>query len=576
MKNKFKYTLLVIFAFVTSIIIYEYIEVNKPVVSLDNILTVQENLEKNIFDNTKNYTLENPKIILNPYGNSPLTALVIFETKDLTTPVVTIKGKDGAKDITNTFTPSKIHILPIYGLYAGYNNTITVKASGISKTINIKTDNLPSDFIKITDINKNLNTDEFYFTTPEDKGYTAAYDENGDVRWYLIGDYKWEVQRLNNGHLLISNDKLVNSPYYTKGLMEIDLLGKIYYQYDIPSGYHHSAIEMSNGNFLVASNNFKDGSVEDYIVEIDRNSGDVVKEWNLHKLQNNNKENWLGLSSLLYNKNNSITFTGKNNDMISNIDYKSGEINWIIADKKNVPKKYYKYILNGDLTLNNPTSLNALSNGDIAFINTKDDNIYLTICHIDIDNKSYSVVSETKLGKNVDASIKVDDENNYILTGDNYIKEVNNDDTLTITTDSSKLYNTEKMSLYANDIYTSGAGVKLGKIGITPTSKNVSTLFHKNGKNIIKKYNLKFVKESDRLVFTGTFNSNDDVKLILDNFLTKRTYDIVISNTPYSHNKDKGKITVSKYINNEDIYGKFYIYIRINGVNYKLEKYVIF
>ena len=40
------------------------------------------------------YTIDNPKIIVNPYGNSPLTALVIFKTKDLTSPTITVKGKD--------------------------------------------------------------------------------------------------------------------------------------------------------------------------------------------------------------------------------------------------------------------------------------------------------------------------------------------------------------------------------------------------------------------------------------------------------------------------------------------------
>ena len=75
---------------------------------------------------------------------------------------------------------------------------------------------------------RNSKTDEFYFTTPEDKNYTVAYDSEGCVRWYLTGNYKWEIQRLNNGHLLISSDKLINLPYYSKGLMEIDLLGKIF------------------------------------------------------------------------------------------------------------------------------------------------------------------------------------------------------------------------------------------------------------------------------------------------------------------------------------------------------------
>ena len=578
MKKAFKYVLLVLFAALASIGIYEYIEANKPIEVEGDILTYQDSIEKTFLADT-NYTIDNPKVILNPYGNSPLTALIIFETNDLTTPTITIKGKNGSDDITHTFIPGKVHILPVYGLYADYNNEVVINVSEKSKTIHIQTEALPENLTNIENVANDLETDEFYFTTPENKNYTVAYDSNGDVRWYLTGDYKWEIQRLNNGHLLISSDKLVNLPYYTKGLLEIDLLGKIYYQYDIPNGYHHSVIELPNSNFLVASNNFKDGTTEDYIVEIDRNSGEIIKEINLHKLQNNDQENWLGLNSLHYDsKTNSITFAGENNNMIANIDYNSEEINYIIADKENVPEKYQKYILNTEdiIMPNKPQSLKILNDGTLAFINTKDDGIYLTMYSISDDKKKVLMVSEEKLDdEKLTASINITDENHYVLTAGSYFKEQNDDESLKIETNTN-LYNTAKLSLYANDIYTTGAGTKLGSLGITETTKDISVIFHKTDDSIIEKYDLKFVKEADRLVVTGTFKKSDDVQIILDNFLTKRTYDMVISDTPYKGKDSNDKVTVSKYINDDDIYGKFYLYIRINGVNYKLWKYVTF
>ena len=577
MKNTIKYILLVIFAFATSILIYEYVEANEEVAIEDDILIYQQTLENEFLSKT-DYSINEPKVILNPYGNSPLTALVIFETSDLTTPTITVKGKDGEDDLTHTFIPNKVHILPIYGLYPDYNNKVEISVSGITKTINIKTEKLPDDFIELENVSGDLDTDEFYFTTPEDKSYTAAYDKNGNVRWYLIGDYKWDINRLNNGHLLISSAKLVNLPYYSKGLVEIDLLGKVYFQYNIPNGYHHDVTELENGNFLLASNNLKDGTVEDYIIEIDRSTGEIIKNWNLHKLQNNEKENWLGLNSLFYSrKNNSITFAGTNNNMIGNIDYKSNEVNWLLADKENVPTKFQEYILDYDFTLNKPQAINSLSDDEIAFINTKDDGLYLTIIKIDNENKKAGLISETLVSEDkTEANLDITDENNYLFTGEKYIKDVNNDDDLTIETDST-LYNSKKLSLYANDIYTSGPGTKLGSLGITPTTNNISVFFHKDGTEIMKDYDINLVKEADRLVVTGTFKASDDVTIILDNFLTKKTYDLPISNTPYEGNKkDDKKITVSKYINDEDVYGKYYIFIRINGVNYKLGKYVVF
>ena len=293
-----KYVLLIIVTFAASIFIYEYVMSNTPINTESDILYTQNQIETQMLSNT-NYTIDNPNVILNPYGNSPLSALIVFQTKDLTTTTVTIKGKDGTKDLTHTFTPAKIHILPIYGLYAGYGNKVVIEASGIKKEIIITTANLPEDFSKVTDLtNKDFETDEFYFTTPEEIGYTAAYDMNGEVRWYLVGDYKWDIQRLNNGHILLSSDKIL-SKNYSIGLIEMDLLGKVYYEYAIQGGYHHDVYELNNGNLLLASNKYGRDTSEDIAVEIDKATGNIVKEIDLYDILTGKKKgNWFGMNSI--------------------------------------------------------------------------------------------------------------------------------------------------------------------------------------------------------------------------------------------------------------------------------------
>ena len=66
-----------------------------------SLITKQANLEKKF--TSKGYTVESPNIIVDPYENSPLTALVIFETKDSVAPKVTIKGKDRLTTYTHKF-----------------------------------------------------------------------------------------------------------------------------------------------------------------------------------------------------------------------------------------------------------------------------------------------------------------------------------------------------------------------------------------------------------------------------------------------------------------------------------------
>jgi len=556
-----KYFVLIILTFITSILIYNYVESFKPIDEKKDILISQKEMEDGYLKNT-NYTLDNPNIIINPYGNSPLTALVIFQTKDLTTVSITIRGKDGANDITHTYTPSKVHVLPIYGLYSDYDNKVIIKASGKTKEVSIKTDRLPDDFAKVIDIDME-ETDEFYFTTPEDIGYTAAYDYMGEVRWYITGDYKWNIQRLSNGHILVSSDKMI-SGNYSAGLTEIDLLGKIYFEYIVPGGYYRSVTELNNGNLLLLSNG-NGGSREDFIIEIDRNNGSIVKEIDLRKILNRkDTDNWFKATSLVYDiSTNSITVSGYNDNSLVNIDYSSLNVNWIIADGNYSNDQLLRNVADASYP-NKPLSLNMVQNNRLIFVNEIRGERYLTTYEIDYSNRSFKEIDKVSLETDDDACLDVIGENDYIVTSKGNISEIKNDTISSRLSVQTSLYNTKKMPLYANDIYTGVNGVRLGSLGISDTDDNHSVMFSKKD-DVIKKYNIGLIKDEIGLKVTVEFNKRDDVQIILDNFLDKKTYKLDTLNR-----------FVSKYIGEDGIKGKYYIYFRINGKNYKLDKYVIF
>jgi len=556
-----KYFVLIILTFITSILIYNYVESFKPIDEKKDILISQKEMEDGYLKNT-NYTLDNPNIIINPYGNSPLTALVIFQTKDLTTVSITIRGKDGANDITHTYAPSKVHVLPIYGLYSDYDNKVIIKASGKTKEVSIKTDRLPDDFAKVIDIDME-ETDEFYFTTPEDIGYTAAYDYMGEVRWYITGDYKWNIQRLSNGHILVSSDKMI-SGNYSAGLTEIDLLGKIYFEYIVPGGYYRSVTELNNGNLLLLSNG-NGGSREDFIIEIDRNNGSIVKEIDLRKILNRkDTDNWFKATSLVYDiSTNSITVSGYNDNSLVNIDYSSLNVNWIIADGNYSNDQLLRNVADASYP-NKPLSLNMVQNNRLIFVNEIRGERYLTTYEIDYSNRSFKEIDKVSLETDDDACLDVIGENDYIVTSKGNISEIKNDTISSRLSVQTSLYNTKKMPLYANDIYTGVNGVRLGSLGISDTDDNHSVMFSKKD-DVIKKYNIGLIKDEIGLKVTVEFNKRDDVQIILDNFLDKKTYKLDTLNR-----------FVSKYIGEDGIKGKYYIYFRINGKNYKLDKYVIF
>lgn len=620
-------------------------EVDKSV----SLITTQQEKEKKF--KIEGYTIDNPNVILNPYGNSPLTALICFETKEEITPTITVKGKDSLTTFTHAFEKNKKHYLPIYGLYANYENEINIEyvkdSKTITKTIKIKTDKLPEDMVLPTNIKKNEEklSNDLYFFTPSSKGYTMAYDVNGDVRWYLTNNALWKIDRLENGHLLLSTERLVNSPYYMTGMYEMDLLGKIYTEYSLPGGYHHDYYEMENGNLLVASDDFDNdyGTVEDYIVELDRNTGEIIKTWDLKNILNmedGKSENWSSYdwfhnNSVWYDKNtNSITLSGRHQDAVINIDYESGKLNWIIGDPTNWSEEYQKYFFTpiGDnfewqwsqhAAMITPEGyVFILDNGNnkskIKDEYVEANNSYTRGVMYKIDTENMTIEQIWEYGKERGSEFyspyisDVDyiDKDHYIVHsgGIVYVKGKNSNQPAGFS-ENAKLvsttvellnnevifeislptnnYRVEKMSLYQeNENFNLSKSKRIGTLGETNITKEIFTpnLKSKQIDNVYKSHEIKITKEIDRLVVSGKFKKENNINIVLYKNLNSKYYNIKVSKKPYTalcvdiftEEENENGITVTKYINEDGLKGKYSIYIEIDGTLYNTEKYVEF
>ena len=564
----------------------------------ESLITSQYNKEQDF--KVEGYTIDEPNVILNPYGNSPLTALILFETEIEVSPKVTIVGKDENTTFTQEFTSSKTHMLPIYGLYADYNNEIiieyTIDGGEITKTINIQTEKLPDNFVLPTRVeaNKDYLDNQLYFFTPSSSGYTCAYDVNGDVRWYLTNYALWKIDRLENGHLLVSTERLVNSPYYMTGLYEMDLLGKIYVEYSLPGGYHHDYYEMENGNLLVASDDFNNskGTVEDYIVELDRETGKIVKTFDLKDVLNmsdGKSENWTDYdwfhnNSVWYDKDtNSITLSGRHQDAVINIDYDTGSLNWIIGDSTNWSEEYQKYFFTpvGDdfewqwsqhaamitperyvFILDNGNNKSKIKDeyvkasesytrGVMYKINTDDMTIeqiwqygkergseyyspyisdvdYLEANHYIVHSGGISYKDGEVL--NQPAGIGGADELKSITT------ELLNDEIIFEIELPTNNYRVEKMDLYvSSDQLKLGKASKVGSLGKTEGKQSLAILFNANEPDSeYDSHKITFSKEDDRLVINGTFKRGTKVEIILAKGLNVNSYEWRISKKPYT------------------------------------------
>lgn len=546
--------------------------------------------------NTEGYTIDNPNVVLNPYDISPLSALVLFETEQEEAVKVTIKGKDALTTYTHTFEATKKHFLPIYGLYADKENEVVISYGKVSKTIKIKTDKLPDDISLPTSVVKDASklTNDLYFYTPSSKGYTAAYDVNGDVRWYLTINSIWEVNRLQNGHLLLSTERLVNSPYYMTGLYEMDMLGKIYTEYSLEGGYHHDYYEMENGNLIVASDNFANGkTVEDYVVELDRKTGKIVKTWDISSILNHedgksenwSEYDWFHNNAVWYDKKtNSITLSGRHQDAVINISYDDGSLNWIIGDKTNWSEDYQKYFFtpkgkNFEWQWSQHAAM-ITPEGYVFLFDNGNNKSKIESKYVDasksysrgvmykIDTENMTIEQVYEYGKERGSSFYspyISDvdylaSNRYIVhsggivyvDGKNSNQPAGFSNNASLVSDTVELlnnkvifemkfatnnYRVEKMSLYAeNEKYSNDKANRLGSLGETEIAKKSFNL-NLFAQDIDDDYNNKEIsitEEVDRFVFKGKFKRGTKVNLILYHDLTYTYYNVPVSKKPYT------------------------------------------
>ena len=122
---------------------YQMVSANEKVDEIKDQIATQQ--EQESYLTPYGYTLDNPNIVLDPYGISPLTALILFETEKEEEVTITIEGKDTNSTYTNTFKSDTKHYIPVYGLYPDTTNQIHLKCGNITKTYTIKTESLPTD-----------------------------------------------------------------------------------------------------------------------------------------------------------------------------------------------------------------------------------------------------------------------------------------------------------------------------------------------------------------------------------------------------------------------------------------------
>ncbi|SFD86728.1 arylsulfate sulfotransferase [Lentibacillus persicus] len=318
------------------------------------------------------YSFEDPFIKLNPYGVTPLAALVKFETEEPVEIEVAVGNGDGQVPIQKKWDGySTSHEIPVLGLYPDTENTVVLKAEdeeGDTQTteFSITTEPLPEDLPE-TDLEKanpRQMEDGLTFVIPS-KNYLYAVDHNADVRWYADMPFRHIFNRLENGNVVFNTKESGQEKY--NQLLEMDMLGNVANAYEITiDGYekdfllHHDVIELPNGNLLATTHEPDSKYVEDYMHTIDRETGETIQEIDLKELfpkaayedydgEYAEDNDWFHLNAVWFDENDqSILISGRHQDAVMKLSYPEAEIEWILASPEGWPDKYDNYLLEAE------------------------------------------------------------------------------------------------------------------------------------------------------------------------------------------------------------------------------------
>lgn len=321
--------------------------------ALGDIINKQKEVDREIAQNIKDktYTLENAKVMVNPYELTPLTALIIFSTEKEESIEVEINGKH-----TTTSEKSKEHAIPIYGLYDGKDNIVRLTNSDKrSKEYTITTEAFEGDRLQVETTSEELD-DSLYFLSPNFVE-NCIYDKNGNLLWYIKGDYAGDIRYLENGHFYISdpyqgtNGVKINYA----GFLEMDYLGKIYKQFITPYGYHHEIVTLKDDRILTLGAKDDSPFLEGILYIFDSKTGEVEKLIDMYELLHNIAPKWvesLGsnfdfvLNSASYNEDTKdIVLSCRGIGVIMKLNLESEKIDWMFGDPKNLPDEFNKYLL---------------------------------------------------------------------------------------------------------------------------------------------------------------------------------------------------------------------------------------
>lgn len=296
------------------------------------------------------YTFNNMLVVKNPFGEAPLTAIVLFTTIMDYRVRATVAGDLEETSFVFEYPAEKRHRIPILGLYPGRSTEVIIELldengeACDSRRFSLTTRELPEDLQRVitaSKINKKPGFQNILIAGGIDIR-PCVFDKEGKIRYYLTRKPKgYGIFPLSKGRFLFM-EREISAPSYTNPhsvqMYDMDYLGRVGRTYLVKNGAHHTVEEKEpGGNILTAGNSLQEHS-EDLILEIDRVGGNIVHQIKLGELFDETYQDmmdWAHINSASYDEEqDSMLVSMRNIHSVAKFDWGTDELKWLMADPR--------------------------------------------------------------------------------------------------------------------------------------------------------------------------------------------------------------------------------------------------
>ena len=396
----------------------------------ESILIENEEFDNEIIEEVEqgDYSFDDPYIEINPYDSAPLTAIVGFKTEEEVEIKVIVPGDIEEDTIEYTIKASQENYVPVVGLYANRDNKVKLLLLDDGKVINeneisIETGELPEELkssVEVEDYEDEPLTGLTFIAGGNFKK-PYAFDSSGNIRWYVdVLTDGHGIFFMDNGRFMVmSGYNMVETEFrdYATRIFDMDILGRLHKIYDIPKGVHHEIIEKNkDDNLIILANSLRD-HVEDTVIEVDRETGEIIREIDFNDIiiheQYNDDYDWAHMNSMDYNyEENTAIFSIRDISSVVKLDMETEEIIWMIADPKIWEGTDYEKYLLESLNSNDKWFYEQHSAYEVEDLDGKPDTLDLMVFDNRIlRSKTMTVEIEEDLDKSSVIYYALDEEN---------------------------------------------------------------------------------------------------------------------------------------------------------------------